>query len=52
MRNHFHEKTAHGIFAIIGRVLIGVLIAAVMALLFGFVVMWLWNWLTTLERTT
>ena len=44
MKNH-NFFTARGIFAIIAKVLMGILIAAGMALLFGFVVMWLWNWL-------
>lgn len=33
------------VFAIIGMAIGGVIIAMAMALLFGFVVMWLWNWL-------
>ena len=33
------------IISIIGMVLVGIAIAAVMGLLLGFIVMWLWNWL-------
>jgi hypothetical protein len=33
------------ILAIIGMVIGGLIFAAGMALIFGFVVMWLWNWL-------
>jgi len=41
-------KKLHGakkVFAVIGMAIGGLLLAAGMALLFGFVVMWLWNWL-------
>ncbi|GEM_PF-1213566 len=37
--------TEQGVFSIVGKVLIGILVAAGVALFFGFVVMWLWNWL-------
>jgi hypothetical protein len=33
------------VFTIIGMTLGGVILAMVLALLFGFIVMWLWNWL-------
>lgn len=33
------------ICAMIGMALLGIVFAAAMGLLFGFVVMWLWNWL-------
>lgn len=42
-RNHLHKTRR--VFAIVGMTIGGVIIAMVMALLFGFVVMWLWNWL-------
>jgi len=45
MENCEHWTKSKKVFAIIGMVLGGVVIAAVMALLLGFVVMWLWNWL-------
>lgn len=32
-------------FAIIGMTIGGIILAMAMALLFGFIVMWLWNWL-------
>ena len=40
-----HLTKTRRVFAIIGMTIGGVIIAAVMALLLGFVVMWLWNWL-------
>jgi positive regulator of sigma E activity len=40
-----HLGKTKRVFAIIGMAIGGVIIAAFMALLFGFVVMWLWNWL-------
>ena len=45
MEKHDRLRKTRGIFAIIGMTIGGVIIAAAMALLFGFVVMWLWNWL-------
>jgi len=45
MDKHEHLRKTRRIFAIIGMALGGVIIAAVMALILGFVVMWLWNWL-------
>ena len=45
MKRHDHFKTTRGIFAIAANVISGILLAAGMALLFGFVVLWLWNWL-------
>lgn len=33
------------VFAIVGMVIGGIIIAMITALLLGFVVMWLWNWL-------
>lgn len=44
MKNHVRSRT-RALIAIIGRVLVGILIAAMMGLLFGLIVMWLWNWL-------
>ena len=40
-----HLGKTKKVFAIIGMTIGGFIIAAFMALLFGFVVMWLWNWL-------
>lgn len=40
-----HLGKTKRVFAIIGMAIGGVIIAGLMALLFGFVVMWLWNWL-------
>ncbi|MFZ5517423.1 MAG: hypothetical protein ACOY90_12330 [Candidatus Zhuqueibacterota bacterium] len=45
MEKFKHLKKTKSIFAIIGMVILGVIFAAGMALLFGFIVMWLWNWL-------
>jgi hypothetical protein len=45
MEKHEHLTKTRRVFAIIGMTIGGVIIAAVMALLLGFVVMWLWNWL-------
>ena len=45
MEKHEHLRKTRGIFAIIGMAIGGVIIAAAMALILGFVVMWLWNWL-------
>lgn len=48
MCRHRHFKNLRGpkrILAIIGMAIGGVIIAAGMALLFGLVVLWLWNWL-------
>ncbi len=45
MEKHYHCGTAQGVLGIVGKIIVGVLIAAGMALFFGFVVMWLWNWL-------
>ena len=45
METHEHLRSTRRIFAIIGMALGGVIIAAGMALILGFVVMWLWNWL-------
>lgn len=45
MEKHEHLRKTRRIFAIIGMALGGVIIAAGMALILGFVVMWLWNWL-------
>jgi len=33
------------VFKVVGRIIIGLIIAAAAALLFGFIVMLLWNWL-------
>jgi len=42
----FHLKRGPmRIFAIIGLAIGGLIMAAAMAFLFGFVIMWLWNWL-------
>ncbi|MGD9346611.1 MAG: hypothetical protein PVH84_12155 [Candidatus Aminicenantes bacterium] len=51
MNNHLHYM--HGpapsrgatVFRIIGWTVMGVILAALFALVFGFVVKWLWNWL-------
>ena len=40
-----HVTNVKRVFAIIGMTIGGVILAMAMALLFGFVVMWLWNWL-------
>lgn len=40
-----HLGKTKRIFAIIGMAIGGVIIAVFMAFLFGFAVMWLWNWL-------
>ncbi len=40
-----HFRSARGVLSIAGKVLVGLLIAAGVALFFGLVVMWLWNWL-------
>ena len=40
-----HLSKAKRVFAIIGMAFGGVILAMAMALLFGFIVMWLWNWL-------
>lgn len=40
-----HFKGPKRILAIIGMAIGGVLIAAVIALFFGLIVLWLWNWL-------
>ncbi len=45
MEKHEHLRKTRRIFAIIGMAIGGVIIAAGMALILGFVVMWLWNWL-------
>ena len=45
MEKHEHFRKIRGIFAIVGMAIGGVIIAAAMALILGFVVMWLWNWL-------
>jgi hypothetical protein len=45
MEKYKHLRGTKRIFAIIGMALGGVIIAAGMALILGFVVMWLWNWL-------
>jgi positive regulator of sigma E activity len=45
MEKYEHLTKTRRVFAIIGMTIGGVIIAAVMALLLGFVVMWLWNWL-------
>ena len=45
MEKYEHLKKTRRIFAIIGMALGGVIIAAGTALILGFVVMWLWNWL-------
>ena len=43
---HFHEMhKTKSVFRIIGMAIGGVIIAMALALLFGLVVMWLWNWL-------
>lgn len=43
-----HLRGVRRVLAIIGMAIGGVIIAAAMALLFGFIVMWLWNWLMPL----
>jgi hypothetical protein len=45
MEKYEHLRKTRKVFAIIGMALGGVIIAAGMALILGFVVMWLWNWL-------
>jgi len=45
METHGHLQKTRAAFAIIGMAIGGVIIAAFIALIFGFVVMWLWNWL-------
>lgn len=45
MEKYEHLRKTRRIFAIIGMAVGGVIIAAGMALILGFVVMWLWNWL-------
>ncbi|NOY58095.1 MAG: hypothetical protein GXO75_04045, partial [Calditrichaeota bacterium] len=40
-----HFKGPKRILAIIGMAIGGVIIAAVIALFFGLIVLWLWNWL-------
>jgi len=40
-----HLSKTKRVFAIIGMAIGGVIIAAAMALILGFAVMWLWNWL-------
>lgn len=40
---NFHKPGS--ILKFVGWAILGVLFAAVMGLIFGFVVMWLWNWL-------
>jgi len=45
MEKSIHFKKSKSIFTLFGMVILGVIMAAGMALLFGFVVMWLWNWL-------
>lgn len=42
---HLRCFSGRRLAAIIGMVLAGILIAAALGLLLGFVVMWLWNWL-------
>jgi len=42
---HFHQKGARRILVIMGMAVLGVIAAASLGLLFGFVVKWLWNWL-------
>ncbi|MBD3378743.1 hypothetical protein GF406_27195 [candidate division KSB1 bacterium] len=43
--SHLHCFSGRRIAAIIGMVLVGILLAAALGLLLGFIVMWLWNWL-------
>ena len=45
MEKFKHLSRTKRVFAIIGMAIGGVIIAAAMAFIFGFVVMWLWNWL-------
>lgn len=45
MEKYQHLRGTKRVFAIIGMAIGGVNIAAAIALLLGFVVMWLWNWL-------
>ena len=45
MEKFRHLSNTRKVFAIIGMSIGGVIIAMAMALLFGFIVMWLWNWL-------
>lgn len=40
-----HLRKTRRVFAIVGMSIGGVIIAMVMALFFGLIVMWLWNWL-------
>jgi predicted membrane chloride channel (bestrophin family) len=45
MENQEKSRRAHRMFSIVGMGIGGILIAMIMALLFGVVVMLLWNWL-------
>ncbi len=45
MKKLEHLSRTKRVFAIIGMAIGGVIIAAAMAFIFGFAVMWLWNWL-------
>ena len=45
MEKHAHLNGTRKVLAIVGMALGGVVLAMAMALLLGFVVMWLWNWL-------
>ena len=45
MHRMHHFQPHKSVPAIIGFSILGVVVAAAMALLFGFIVMWLWNWL-------
>lgn len=45
MENQKETRRVRRVFSIIGMGIGGIGIAMIMALLFGFVVKWLWNWL-------
>ncbi len=40
-----HKRIVSKVMHIIGMVFVGLIFTALFALIFGFVVMWLWNWL-------
>ncbi len=45
MENIEHFRKTRRVFAIVGMSVGGVIIAMFLALFFGLIVMWLWNWL-------
>lgn len=45
MQNHSHFSGSKKVLAVIPMVIGSVIMAAIVALLLGFVVLWLWNWL-------